>query len=53
VKNNPSCPARDEHRIIRTWRIGVVAFYGSILAILISLSAIGDRAIRIAGNAPG
>jgi hypothetical protein len=52
MKNNASGPGRDEHKIMRTWRIGVVAFYGSMLAILISLSAVGDRAIRIAGNAP-
>jgi hypothetical protein len=48
MRNNASGPGRNEHRIIRTWRIGVVAFYASILAILISLSAVGDRAIRIA-----
>ena len=52
MKNNTSSSGRDEHKIVRTWRIGVVAFYGSMLAILISLSAVGDRAIRIAGNAP-
>jgi hypothetical protein len=51
MKNDIRGPGRDEHRIVRTWRMGVVAFYGSILAILISLSAVGDRAIRIA-NAP-
>jgi hypothetical protein len=53
VKNNLSEPGPDAHKIIRTWRVGVVAFYGSILAIMISLSAIGDRAIRIAGYTPG
>jgi hypothetical protein len=52
MKNNTSGPDRDEHKITRTWQIGVVAFYGSMLAILISLSAVGDRAIRIAGTAP-
>jgi hypothetical protein len=52
MKNNSSRPDRDERKIIRTWRLGVVAFYGSILAILISLSAVGDRAVRIAATAP-
>ena len=52
MKNNTSRPGRDDHKIVRTWHIGVVAFYGSMLAILISLSAVGDRAVRIAGTAP-
>jgi hypothetical protein len=50
VKRNLSGRDRHERKIVRTWRIGMVAFYGSILAIMISLSAVGDRAIRIAGN---
>jgi hypothetical protein len=33
----------DEQRVVRRWRIGVIAFYGSILALLIAFAATSQR----------
>ena len=41
---------RQERRVIRTWRISVVAFYGSIMAIMILLATVGERATQVATN---
>jgi hypothetical protein len=50
MQDNTSGPDQRERRIIRTWRIGVVAFYGSIMAIMILLANVGERATRVAAN---
>ena len=36
-------PTPNERKIIRTWRLRVVAFYGSLCVILLLLSFAGDR----------
>jgi hypothetical protein len=36
--------------VIRTWRISVVAFYGSIMAIMILLATIGERTTQVAAS---
>ena len=41
---------QQERRVIRTWRISVVAFYGSILTIMILLATISERTTRVAAN---
>jgi len=41
----------DECRIVRRWRLRVVAFYGSLVAILLLLSAISDKTVQVAGYA--
>lgn len=42
----------DEHRVVRKWRLRVLAFYGSIVAVLLLLSAISDKSAQVAGE-PG
>jgi hypothetical protein len=39
-----------ERTVIRRWRLCVIAFHGSIAAILLLLSVIADRSTEIAGN---
>jgi hypothetical protein len=34
---------KEERRIARTWRIGAVAFYGPVLALLIAFAATSQR----------
>jgi hypothetical protein len=41
---------QQERRVIRTWRISVVAFYGSIMAIMILLATIGERTTQVAAS---
>ena len=41
---------QQERRVIRTWRISVVAFYGSIMAIMILLATVGERTTQVAAN---
>lgn len=40
----------EERQVVRKWRIGMLAFYGSIVATLLLLSAIADRPVQLAGN---
>lgn len=41
---------QQERRVIRTWRISVVAFYGSIMAIMILLATFGERTTQVAAS---
>ena len=41
---------QQERRVIRTWRISVVAFYGSIMAIMILLATVGERTTQVAAS---
>jgi hypothetical protein len=41
----------DDCRVVRRWRLRVAAFYGSLVAILLLLSAIGDKTVQVAGSA--
>jgi hypothetical protein len=51
--NGPEDESRfspDEQRLLRKWRLGVLAFYGLILAALWVLPMIGSRFMQIAGS---
>ena len=50
MQDNNTGPDQRERGLIRTWRIGVVAFYGSIMAIMVLLASVGDRTTRVAAN---
>ncbi|MEN3351259.1 MAG: hypothetical protein V7632_4894 [Bradyrhizobium sp.] len=41
----------EERSVVRKWRLYVMSFYGSLIAILLLLSAIGDRPVQLARNA--
>jgi len=50
MQNYSIRPDSDEHRVVRKWRLRVFAFYGSIVAVLLLLSAISDKPIQTAGK---
>jgi hypothetical protein len=45
-------PTPNERKIIRTWRLSVVAFYGSLCVILLLLSFVSDRTTPQTARAP-
>lgn len=45
-------PTPNERKIIRTWRLSVVAFYGSLCVILLLLSFVGDKTAPSASRPP-
>ena len=40
----------EERRVVRQWRVGVLAIYGSIVCGLLALSAIADRPTQVAAS---
>ena len=40
----------EERRVVRRWRVRVLAFYGSIVSGLLLLSVFVDKSTQIAGN---
>jgi hypothetical protein len=40
----------EERRVVRRWRVRVLAFYGSVVSGLLLLSVLADQPTQIAGN---
>jgi hypothetical protein len=41
-----------ERRVVRRWRLAVVGFYGSLLALIVALSFVPGEDIRLARSDP-
>ncbi|MBH5388732.1 MULTISPECIES: hypothetical protein [Bradyrhizobium] len=50
MQKSPQDLPRSDHPVVRKWRLAVVSFYGSLLAVMLMLALTTDHDVQTAGT---